>query len=123
MVFLGQQLKKLRDRLGLSTLDVERLTGVPQSRLSEIETGKTKSPRPDTVRKLCEGLHVDQEFFYLEDAKLPQDLMPDMPPEVEKFIMSGENIPYIVISEKAKREGIPPEVLQQMLDLLIANKK
>jgi transcriptional regulator with XRE-family HTH domain len=122
MIFLGSKLRKLRDAMGWSTIDVERKTGLRQSIVSGLENGITKNPRPDTVKRLCQGLKVNEEFFYLEDATLPTDLLPDMPDETKRFIMSGENIPYIVISEKAKREGIPAEVLQQMLDLLIRNR-
>jgi transcriptional regulator with XRE-family HTH domain len=122
LIFLGSKLRNLREAMGWSTFDVERKTGLRQSIISGLENGHTKNPRPDTVRKLCEGLKVNDEFFYLEDATLPTDLLPDMPDETKRFIMSGDNIPYIVISERAKREGIPPQVLQQMLDLLICNR-
>jgi transcriptional regulator with XRE-family HTH domain len=123
MIFLGAKLRKLRDAMGWSTIDVERMTGLRQSIISGLENGQTKNPRPETVEKLCRGLKVNDEFFYLEDATLPTDLLPDMPDETKRFIMSGDNIPYLIISERAKREGIPPEVLQQMLELLIRNRK
>lgn len=122
MFFLAEKLAKLMDDLDLSTYDVERMTGIRQSVVSDLRNGITKSPRQSTVTKLCEGLKVNQEYFYTDDAKLPSELLPDMPEETKRFLMTGSNIPYIIISEKAKKEGIPPEILQQALDLLIANR-
>lgn len=123
MVFLGHKLKRLREVLSMSIVDVERATGVPQSRLSELETGKTKNPQSKTVEKLCEGLKVKKEFFFIEKAELPSDVLPNMSDETLKFIMSGDNMPYIVMSQKAKEQGLSPETIEKIMALLIQKKE
>lgn len=122
MIFKGEKLVKLREDMGWSTYDIEHLTGIRQSVVSDLENGTTKNPRPVTVEKLCKGLKVSKEYFYLEDAKLPSEVIPDMPEETKRFIMNGNNVPYIMISEKAKKEGIPPEVLEKLLETLLESK-
>lgn len=119
MIFIASQLKKLMDDMGWSTYDVERMTGLRQSVVSDLKNGTTKNPRQSTIKQLCEGLKVSEEYFYTDDAKLPSELLPEMKDSTKRFLMCGENIPYIVISEKAKREGIPPHVLEKLLDALI----
>lgn len=123
MIFIASQLKKLMDDMNWTTYDVENMTGLRQSIISDLKNGITKLPRPATVKRLCEGLKVHEEYFYNDDAKLPSELLPEMEDSTKRFLMCGDNIPYIIISEKAKKEGIPPDVLEKMLELLIANKK
>lgn len=122
MIFKGEKLAKLRHDMGWSTYDVEKLTGIRQSVVSDLENGETKNPRQTTINKLCQGLKVSKEYFYLDNTKLPSDLLPDMPEDTKRFVMNGNNIPYIQISEKARKEGIPHDVLENMLNLLIQNR-
>lgn len=121
-MFDGSKLTKLRDIYNLSLRDLEDLTGVTFSSLSDIESGVTDNPRKTTVNKILiglkrKGINIDQEYFYNSDARLPIDVIPDMPPEVEKFIMNGDNVPYLILSNKAKKSGISPETLEKLIDL------
>ena len=122
MRFLGYKLKNLREVKGLSLLDLEKTTGIGNGHLSAIER-EEKNPRPATVKKICDALKMDEQYFYIEDSRLPTDLLPDMPEEVQKFIMQGENTPWLVLTEKAKREGVSREMLEKMLDLLTTDKR
>ena len=52
---LGEVLKKIRIESGFSLLDVEKITGVSDSYLSQIENGKVKSPPSvNTLYKLAQ---------------------------------------------------------------------
>jgi transcriptional regulator with XRE-family HTH domain len=115
--FKGEKLRDLRDLKGLTMLDLEEITGISQSTISDIENGK-KNPRAATVERLCKALDVGEHYFYLDGAVLPTDLFPDMPESVKRFIFSGNNVPYLVLTEEAKRRGISPEKLKQIIDLL-----
>ncbi|VBB08417.1 Hypothetical protein LUCI_3689 [Lucifera butyrica] len=122
MKFQGDKLRQLRKAKSLSMLDVVELTGISQSTLSDIENNK-KNPRPATVERLCQGLKVKEEYFYIDDAVLPTELLPNMPEETRKFIFSDDNVPYIVLSEKAKKSGISPKTLEKMIELLAGENK
>ncbi len=125
MEFRGERLRALRESLGLSMTATEKLTGVKQSTISELENGIIKFPREATVDKLCRGLKIaDKNFFYLENVHLPADVLPkDTPADVLKFIMSGENIPYIALGKKIKESGLTPADIEQLIQIFSRNKK
>ncbi len=54
----GARLRKLRREQALSQQDVERITGVAQATLSDLEGGK-RGARASTLRKLAEALGVE----------------------------------------------------------------
>ena len=58
---LGQKIKKLRQRLGLSQDDFARKADVPYTTLTKIETGVIKKPSVFVVSKIAKALSVDIE--------------------------------------------------------------
>lgn len=44
-------------------------SGVKQSVISDIENGKTRSPRPETIMALAGALGFDWTLFYKDDEK------------------------------------------------------
>jgi len=122
MRFIGDKLTHLREVLKLTQKDVEKLTGVKAGHISGIETG-ARNPRPETVKRIAEGLSVDEHYFYLQESRLPADVLPEMPPELERFIADGSNVPWLALTEKAQREGISYEALQHLIDIALEIKR
>ena len=58
---LGQKLKKLRQKLGLSQDDFARKADVPYTTLTKIETGVIKKPSVFVVSKIAKALDVSIE--------------------------------------------------------------
>ena len=58
---LGQKIKKLRQKLGLSQDDFARKADVPYTTLTKIETGVIKKPSVFVVSKIAKALNVDIE--------------------------------------------------------------
>lgn len=58
---LGQKIKKLRTKLGLSQDDFARKADVPYTTLTKIETGVIKKPSVFVVSKIAKALNVDIE--------------------------------------------------------------
>ncbi len=54
----GARLRRLRRERALSQQDVERITGVAQATLSDLEGGK-RGARASTLRRLAEALGVE----------------------------------------------------------------
>jgi transcriptional regulator with XRE-family HTH domain len=64
----GMRLRELRRECALSQQDLARMTGVAQSTLSALESGK-RDAQPRTVRKLAETLGVEpRELMRRGDA-------------------------------------------------------
>ena len=58
---LGQKIKKLRQKLGLSQDDFARKADVPYTTLTKVETGVIKKPSVFVVSKISKALNVDIE--------------------------------------------------------------
>ena len=55
---LGQKIKKLRQKLGLSQDDFARKADVPYTTLTKVETGVIKKPSVFVVSKIAKALDV-----------------------------------------------------------------
>ncbi len=62
----GARLRRLRRKQALSQQDVERMTGVAQATLSDLEGGK-RGARASTLRKLAEALGVEPKELMKEE--------------------------------------------------------
>ena len=62
----GAKLRKLRRERALSQQDVERISGIAQATLSDLEQGK-RGARTSTVRKLAELLGVEPRELMKEE--------------------------------------------------------
>jgi len=125
MEFKGERLRALREALGWSMTKTEEATGVKQSTISELENGIIKFPREATVERLRRGFNLqDKNYFYLDNIVLPTEVLPpDTPEDILRFIMTGENLPYIVLGKQLKESGLPPEDIEQIIKILTKNKK
>ncbi len=61
----GARLRRLRRERALSQQDVERITGLAQATLSDLEGGKRG--RASTLRKLAEALGVEPKELMKEE--------------------------------------------------------
>ena len=50
--------REKRIEMGLSQLELSKRANVPQGVLSDIESGKTKAPRIDTLMKIADALET-----------------------------------------------------------------
>ena len=60
---LGEELRRIRDLLGLSLRQVEKITGISNAYLSQLETGKIEKPAPSYLYKLSEAYNVPYELL------------------------------------------------------------
>ena len=64
----GARLRRLRRERALSQQDVERMTGIAQATLSDLEQGK-RGARASTLRKLAELLGVEPRELMKEEEE------------------------------------------------------
>ncbi len=62
----GRRLRRLRRQKALSQQDVERISGVAQATLSDLEGGK-RGARASTLRKLAEAFRVEPTELMKEE--------------------------------------------------------
>jgi|APFre7841882590_1041340.scaffolds.fasta_scaffold26074_2 transcriptional regulator with XRE-family HTH domain len=69
-VDVGERVKRVREKRGLSLLDISRRTGIDVSLLSEIEEGQSAPPL-GTVIKLAKALEMKMGYFISGDELRP----------------------------------------------------
>ena len=69
-VDVGERVKRVREKRGLSLLDISRRTGIDVSLLSEIEEGQSAPPL-GTVIKLAKALEMKMGYFISGDELKP----------------------------------------------------
>ncbi len=55
---IAKNIKKYRDKLGVSQDKLSKLASVTLHTLTKIETGATPDPRIETLKKIAKGLNV-----------------------------------------------------------------
>ena len=61
MADLSITLKKLREKKGITQQELVKLSGVGQGTIGDIERGKIKKSRLDTLEKIAKALKLDEE--------------------------------------------------------------
>lgn len=59
----GEKLRELRKKSGKTLRTISRESDVTEAQIIQIETGKTKSPRIDTLLNLAKALDCDISDF------------------------------------------------------------
>jgi transcriptional regulator with XRE-family HTH domain len=59
MATTGEKLNRLRRGRGLTQAELSEKSGVAQSTIAHIESGKHERPHPGTLRKLAEALGIE----------------------------------------------------------------
>ncbi|WP_416188163.1 helix-turn-helix domain-containing protein [Clostridium perfringens] len=80
---LGKKIKELRIANELTIKDLSKKTGIGQSTISELETGKAKKPRFDTLVKIANVLEVDVNYLLGNDK---DDMQIINNPELKEFV-------------------------------------
>lgn len=63
---IAKNIKKYRDKLGISQDKLSKLAGVTLHTLTKIETGATPDPRIETLKKIARGLDVSVDNLIKE---------------------------------------------------------
>jgi transcriptional regulator with XRE-family HTH domain len=70
MSAVGEYLKKVRNERKFSLKDVKEKTGISDSALSHIESGKTEAPSPEHFKKLAAEYQIDLIDLFLKAGYL-----------------------------------------------------
>lgn len=115
-MFQGQKLKRLLELYDKgSESEAARKSGVSQTTISELIRGETTNPHKKTIAKLSAHYGVHDSYWYAADAALP-DEVPGLPPELSDALMAADVKPYLVLLPEIKKSGIPPHILQKIIE-------
>lgn len=131
---LGEKIKKLRESYGMTIKDLSDKSGVGQSTISEIETGKAKNPKSETLSKLAKALNVtvdsllaekwddqyNQDGELAEQVKFIESLKLDTPEEALKFIL--QQPAFMAYGGYDLNQLSEEEIIELANDMLLAMK-
>lgn len=101
---VGALVRRRRQELGLSQLDLVQLTGIDQRTISRIENNRREGylPEPHLVTALAEALHLPVAAF-VEAAGYPVTEREPEPSEAEIYTMAMRDIDRLELPERVKR--------------------
>lgn len=85
----GEYIKSIRSDRNLTLRELSEITGISHTQINRLESGIQKKPRPETIKKLADGLSVEYSHLmkiagYMEGVyELVNDMNED--PEVVKL--------------------------------------
>ncbi|HEX5413791.1 MAG TPA: helix-turn-helix transcriptional regulator [Terriglobia bacterium] len=62
-LIINDRIKAIRERKRLSASELARMAGVNPSEISQIESGRKRSPRLDTVQRIARALDVSIDYL------------------------------------------------------------
>jgi len=66
-IAVKERILQLCDEHGLSVNKLSTISGVTQSTVNNIMSGRNRSTTVSTVKKLCDGLEISLEEFFASD--------------------------------------------------------
>jgi transcriptional regulator with XRE-family HTH domain len=66
---IGQRLKEIRTRLGMSQRHLARVSGVANATISQIEAGRL-NPTVSTLKKVLDGFPMSMSEFFVDDFEM-----------------------------------------------------
>lgn len=90
MTILGDNIKKLRDRAGMSITTLSNASGVGRSTISEIESGKAQNPKGNTITALAKALGVNTGT--LTEMEIEHEYVITDIEEAMELILNQENL-------------------------------
>jgi transcriptional regulator with XRE-family HTH domain len=115
----GTKLHNLRKLRQLTADKLANASGVSRSYILLIESGKRQEVSSRITEMLARSLRVNPDYFKIENASLPMEILPDLPEEIMELILAADSMPYLKLTEKAKKSGLSPAALEKIIDILI----
>lgn len=116
---LGKKIKKLRNKKEFSARELSERSGVARSLISQLETGKRQSTGMDTIYRLAKALDVPISYFFADESDTESQAPYKSSKDNQNLLIREENQSYLHILQKAQMAGLSPDLLDELIDLII----
>ena len=116
---LGAFLKELREKKGVSLLDVEHALKIPNAYISQLETGaRRKLPEPDRLRQFADYYNISVKELLAKAGYYDEGVI-EAPREqqIEKEFLHVLNNPNLPSGGNIKPSNVPLDVKQFIVEL------
>lgn len=114
---IGEKVKQIRKDKGLTLAELQNLSGLSKTYLSELENGKASNPTITSVRKIAKGLRINVGTLVEKDKGFSTYESPFVPKSKKKMDLSEAAL----IVEKALNDPhISLKYLHEMENMIIS---
>ncbi|HVJ50328.1 helix-turn-helix transcriptional regulator [Desulfitobacterium sp.] len=119
MLELGKKIKELRKNKNYSARELSERSGVARSLISQLETGKRQSTSMDTVYRLAKALDVTLSYLFTEEPSADFPSAYRQANDSSHFSLNEKSLPYLDTLQRAQKAGLSPELLNELIDLIL----
>lgn len=112
---LGEKVRLVREKAGLTTEELARRLEVSQSYISHVENNRRLLGR-DRIVALARTLDIPVEFFLRDDVRMPDELK--ISSRVQAMLTDSRYVNYLVVLDKAVAADISPEELERAIEFI-----
>ncbi len=116
-ISLGLQIRQIREALGMTQLQLAERSGLRQSVVAEIESGKRTGLCLTTIARLAEGLHCEPLVQMVPQKRIP-DLLDEKSEELARKIVAATSGSAAIELQMPRRSVIRDEVNEAKKDIL-----
>lgn len=112
---LGEKVRLVREKAGLTTEELARRLNVSQSYISHVENNRRLLGR-DRIVALAKTLDIPVEFFMRDDVRSFDELKAT--PTLQARLAGSRYVNYLVVIDKAVEAGVSPEELERAIEFI-----
>ena len=119
---ISSRLREAMEARNMIPAELSRQTGLSNALISQILNQPDRKVTFDTVSKLSKALGVTPTYFTDFDAEEllgPSEVLNYMTEEQRAFVLSKDNLPFVVLGLHAKKSGLSPDKLKTMIQFLV----
>lgn len=121
---LGNRLKCIRKSKHMTLTELAKVVGCSISHLSNLETGRKKSPGLGLVDKLAKVLDTDISYFISDDNDIQTNLESNafqnvLPKEIREFIIADDISEWIKLWKFSRENNISPHDYQLIMKAVL----
>lgn len=117
---LGEKVRFVREKAGLTTEEFARRLDVSQSYISHVENNRRLLGR-DRIVALSKTFAIPVEFFLREDVSVPEELKAGS--ALHSMLTDSRYVNYLVVLDKAIATDITPDELERAIEFIRNYKK
>ena len=123
---ISNRLREAMQARNIIPAELARQTGLSNALISQILNNPNRKVTFDTISKLSTALDVTPTFFTdFDEEKIlgPSEVLNYMTEEQRAFVLTRDNLPYVVLGLQAKKSGLSPDQLEVLMQFLVERSK
>lgn len=114
----SERLKELRAEKGITAKELAKVLGITKNAIYGYEN-YGREPKYELLIKIAEFFNIPTDYLLgLTDVKIERKDKLIFPEEIQEYLKDLENLKWIEMIIAAKSEGMKPEVLKEIIEII-----